>query len=202
MEAFGHDTPPVGADDHRDRRCVPDEDLFFYSEGLLDAEATRVVSSHLRACESCSLRYLEEVELTVALKELPMPEPAAGWAGAVVRGIRTRREESSWWWIVAFGLLIASGAQWLIAADLSPSGAVGIMVGWSLRSASGLLALVASLGDLDTWERAARTAVGVMEAAGSSTSWSVASLAAAAMVALAANALLWSAARRFLMVRG
>ncbi len=202
METFGRDTPPVGADDHRDDPCISDEDLFFYSEGLLEADVTRVISSHLRACESCSRRYLEEVELTVALKELPMPEPAAGWAGAVVRGIRTRREESSWWWIVAFGLLIASGAQWLIAADLSPSGAVGIMVDWSLRSASGLLALVSSLGDLETWERAARTAVGVMEAAGSSTSWSAASLAAAAMVALAANALLWSVARRFLTTRG
>ncbi len=202
MEAFGHDTPPAGTDDHRDDPCIPDEDLFFYSEGLLEAEATRVISAHLRTCESCSRRYVEEVEFTVALKELPMPEPAAGWAEAVVRGIRTRREESSWWWIVAFGLLIASGAQWLIAADLSPSGAVGIMVDWSLRSASGLLALVSSLGDLETWERAARTAVGVMEAVGSSTSWSAASLAAAAMVALAANALLWSVARRFLTTRG
>lgn len=201
METFGTPLQPPADDENGHAGCVTDEDLFFYSEGLLETAAARVVSSHLRACESCSRRYLHEVELTVALKELPMPEPAAGWAGAVVRGIRARREESSWWWIVAFGLLIASGAQWLIAADLSPSGAVSIVLGWSLDGATGLLSLITSLGDIETWERAARAGGAIVEAAGTSASWSAASLSAAAMVALAANALLWSVAKRLLSAR-
>lgn len=201
METFGtHIQPPAG-DDTRHDPCVSDEDIFFYSEGLLETEAARVVAVHLRSCDRCSRRYLEEVELTVALKELPMPEPAAGWAGTVIRGIRTRREESSWWWIVAFGLLIASGAQWLIAANLSPGGAVSIILDWSVEGATGLLSLVTSLGNLETWERAARAGGAIIEATGASTPWSVVSLTAAAMVALAANALLWSVARRLWAVR-
>lgn len=198
MEAFGTDTPPREAHDRRPDPCISNENLFFYSERLLENGEARVVSAHLRSCERCSRRYVEEVELTVALKELPLPEPAAGWAGAVMRGIRARREESSWWWIVAFGLLVASGAQWLIAADLSPSGAVGLVIDWSFRGATGLLTLMASLGDLETWGRAAHTVATVIEAAASSPSWLATSLAAAAMVALAANALLWTVARRFL----
>lgn len=202
MDAFGNDARPLDAVDPRHDSCVSDEQLFFYSEGLLETEAARVVSTHLRECALCSQRYVAEVELTVALRELPMPAPAPGWAGAVMRGIRTRREESSWWWIIAFGLLIASGAQWLIAADLSPAGAASIVADWSVRGASGLLALGASLGSLDTWERAAHTAAAVVEAAGTSSSLTAISLTAAAMVALAANALLWAAARRFLTARG
>lgn len=197
MEAFGNSTPPREADDRRPA-CISNEDLFFYSEGLLENGEARVVSAHLRSCERCSQRYIEEIELTVALKELPMPEPAAGWAGAVIRGIRARREQSSWWWIVAFGLLIASGARWLIAADLSPGGAVGIVIDWSFRGATGLLELMASLGDLETWERAAYTVAAVIEAAASSPLWLATSLTAAAMVAIAANALLWTVARRFM----
>lgn len=197
MAPFTDDMHGPGRDPH-----VSNEDIFFFSEGLLETEESRVVSAHLRECETCSRRYLEEVEFSAALRELPMPAPSPGWAATVVKDIRTRREESSWWWIVAFGLLVASTAKWLIAADLSPGVAAGVAMDWSLRTLSGLLSLVADLGDLETWERAAQTARTVIEAAAASPSWSAASLAAAAMVAIAANAFLWSMAKRYLTARG
>ena len=183
--------------------CLSDEQLFFYSEGLLEADETRRVAAHLKSCGSCAARYVEEIELTVALRELPAPLPSATMPSRVISQIRAARVRtvSPWWWAVAFGLLVASGLRWLAAGDLSPERAASSLVDFLWNGAIAVLELIARLSDLDTWSHLGRAFVTVAEAAAGSPLWLASSVTAALMVAAAANVLLWSVAKRTLANR-
>lgn len=183
--------------------CLPDEQLFFYSEGLLEAEEARGVAAHLKSCESCAARYLAELELTVALRELPAPLPSAAVPGRVVTQIRASRagSASAWWWIAAFGLLVASGLRWLAAGDLSLERAALSLVDFLWNGAVVIIEVISGLGDPSTWTHFGRAFVAVAEMTAGSPLWLASSVAAALMVAVAANVLLWSVAKRTLVHR-
>lgn len=183
--------------------CLSDEQLFFYSEGLLDADETRRVAAHLKSCGSCAAHYLAELELTVALRELPAPLPSAAVSSRVITRIRSTRagSASAWWWVAAFGLLVASGLRWLAVGDLSPERAALSLVDFLWNGAVAMLELVARLGDLNTWTHLGRAFVTLAEMTAGSPLWLASSIAAALMVAVAANVLLWSVAKHALVNR-
>jgi anti-sigma factor RsiW len=184
--------------------CLSDEQLFFYSEGLLDEEETRSVAAHLKSCDLCAARYLAEVEFTVALRELPAPEPSTAMSKHVVKKIRGARavgRTSVWWWVVALGLLVASGARWLVVGELSPVKAVVAIGDFTWDGAIGAVRMATLLGDLETWRHLGRASVSVLETASSSPVWLASSITAAVMVAVATNVVLWTVARRALAGR-
>ncbi|HZK48240.1 MAG TPA: zf-HC2 domain-containing protein [Thermoleophilia bacterium] len=180
--------------------CLSNEQLFFYSEGLLDADETRRVATHLRSCEPCAVRYRAEIEFTVALRELPAPLPSPAMPSRVIQKIRAARSGrvSTWWWVVAFGLLVASGLRWLVVGGFSPQKGVESLTAFLWSATIALLQLVTRFGDLETWRQVGRSFVTVAEAAGASPVWLASSVVAAVMVAVATNVLLWKVARRAL----
>jgi anti-sigma factor RsiW len=183
--------------------CLSNEQLFFYSEGLLETDETRRIAAHMKSCESCAARYVEEIELTVALRELPAPVPSAALPGRVISQIRAARARSSspWWWAVAFILLVASGLRWLPAGDISPEKAALSLTQFLSDGAIAVVQLVARLSDLDTWSHLGRAMLTLAEMAAESPLWLASSVTAVFMVAVAANVLLWSLTRHALVHR-
>ena len=183
--------------------CLSSEQLFFYSEGLLEADETRTIAAHLQSCESCAARYLEEIELTVALRELPAPVPSAAISGRVIAQIRAARARtvSRWWWVAAFGLLVASGLRWLPAGDLSPENAALSLTEFLWDGVIAVVQVVARLSDLNTWSQLGRALLTLAEMVAQSPLWLASSVTAVFMVAVAANVLLWSLTRHALVQR-
>lgn len=183
--------------------CLSNEQLFFYSEGLLETDETRRIAAHLTSCETCAARYLEEIDLTVALRELPAPVPSAAMPSRVISQIRAARDRtvSPWWWVAAFGLLMASGLRWLAAGDLSPERAAVSLMEFLSDGAIAVLQLIARLGDLNTWSHLGRAVATLGEMAAESPLWLASSVAAVFMVAVAANVLLWSVTKHALVNR-
>lgn len=179
------------------------EDLFFYSEGLLDHEPHRLIAAHLIACPSCAERYREEAELTVSLRSLPAPTSAPSLVAGVAQAIRRQGalRASPWWWLVGACLLVLSGAQWLVASDLTVSGAGAEFLRAGRDLTVTALGVVQALANPHTWLRVAEAAAIAVDTASTSPVLLLGWFFAAAMVAVAANALLWSVARRVIASR-
>lgn len=179
------------------------EDLFLFSEGLLDDGPHRLVAAHLSTCAVCAEQYQGEVELTVSLKSLPAPASASSLVADVTQAIRRggALRASPWWWLVGACLLIFSGAQWLVVADLSVTGA-GAAFAFAGRSLTvTVLGLVQALGDPQTWLHVAEAVAVAAGTASTSTILLMGWFFAAVLVVVAANALLWSMARRVMAIR-
>ncbi len=174
------------------------EDLFLYAEGLLEDEPHRLMAAHLITCADCAERYREEAELTVSLRSLPAPTSAPALVADVTRAIRRQGalRASPWWWLVGAGLLVLSGAQWLVGSDLTLSGAGAAFVHAGRDLTITVLSVMDALADPQTWFRVAEAASVAVDTASGSPTLLLGWFLAAAMVAVAANALLWSMARR------
>ncbi|MBU2603241.1 MAG: hypothetical protein KKA32_13920 [Actinobacteria bacterium] len=179
------------------------EDLFLFSEGLLDDGPHRLVAAHLSTCAICAERYRREAELTVSLKSLPAPTSAPGLVADVTRAIRRQGalRASPWWWLVGACLLVLSGAQWLVASDLTVAGAGAAFVHAGRDLTVTALSVVQALADPQTWLHVAEAAAVALDTTSTSTLLLMGWFFAAALVAVAANALLWSMARRVLAIR-
>ena len=183
--------------------CLSNEQLFYYSEGLLETDENRRIAAHLQSCDSCAARYVEEIELTVALRELPAPVPSAALPGRVISQIRAARARSSspWWWAVAFSLLVASGLRWVSAGDLSPQNAALSLTEFLSDVVIAVVQLVARLSDLSTWSHLGRSMLTLVEMVAQSPLWLASGVTAVLMVAVAANILLWSFTKHALVHR-
>lgn len=179
------------------------EDLFLFSEGLLDDGPHRLIAAHLVTCAACAGLYREEAELTVSLRSLPAPASAPALVADVTRAIRIQGalRASPWWWLVGACLLVLSGTQWLVASDLTLAGAGAAFARAGQDLIITALGLIRALTDPQTWFRVAEAASVAADTASTSPVLLLAWFFAAAMVAVAANALLWSMARRVMASR-
>ncbi len=186
--------PAAPADDG----CLSAETLFFYSEGLLEPDETRAVAAHLRSCATCCARYRQEAELTVSLRSLPAPFPAAGFAGGVVERIRKEgvaRATPRWWWLVAAVLALTPAVAWLALTPAGVAGAPGVLGDVLLSALHAPVAILAWLGSGDAWFALGATAEAIAGAVTSSPASLATFIAAIGVVAAFTNCVLWRAAR-------
>jgi anti-sigma factor RsiW len=181
-------------------RCPDAETLFFYGEGLLEPEESRIVAAHVAGCKTCRERHHLDMELTVSLRRLPLPEPSPTVLEAVRNRIQFegRRHISPWWWIAAASFIVASGLRWLLVADLSFQGAAMAAFDLLLFVVRSPLVLFAWLTDAETWADAALVAQSLVGALTSSPVGIVFLTMAALAVVAATNLALFGAARRMM----
>lgn len=180
--------------------CPDGESLFFFTEGLLEPDERQTVAAHLKTCAACQKRVRMESELSVSLRQLPLPEPAPTMASAVRTRIladRRRQRASYWWWAVAAAFLLASGLRWLLVADFSLQGAALAMIDLLVFLVRSPLAIVGWLSDPETWETGATVVTSIAGGTIMSSPVGISAVALAALaVATAANLIVFGVARR------
>jgi len=181
--------------------CAEPETIFLYSEGLLEPTETREMAAHLASCPDCRERYLVEVGLSVSLRTLPLPTPAAAFAARVGERIRRdgRNRTPRWWWLAAAMLALAPAGLWLATGGASATGAGVALLDFVVALVRTPLALASWLSSPQAWADLGAAAEALLGAIVASPAYLATCIAAAVMVAAATNTLLYVAARRALI---